>query len=657
MSLADRKNEQEGGCLHVVEETLAMVTGYSQTDFLACSDDPSAAVIAFVSKIFAVDASALPSNQPKYVIHVLSRFPMWEAHRCHDVVTLCRPLTMKEILDRRESAKQRALEQSSLTAVGGHEGERPADSSATKSDTQDPTLMFLAFARVFSGTIRRGQQLFVLHPRYDPREVDVPETTLCLPPVSSSSSSLPPHTSLFTVPDLYLLMGREVVAVDAVAPGNIVGIAGLEQQVLKSATLSSTLACPAFTEMGFMAFPIVRVAIEPVHASDMPALTQGMRLLNQADPCVEVTLQETGEHVLAAAGEVHLKRCLDDLREQFARVDIEVSAPIISFRETVIPPPTVDMVNEVISSENEVQLVTNPLLQGATSWGASSGSKRVTVQTSNKCCSLEVEARPLPEAVTCLLETNAGLLKALSLVSLGAKETTSLAESVVEQLAELRQELSDAFVAAGDEWEGACDQIWCFGPRNSGPNVLLNQIGSYRRQSVWSYLDLAQRGEESTRDYDSSIVNGFQLASLTGPLCDEPLHGVCLVLHEWHYSDGSMLTTSEGSESCHDNQNDSADTRRTTTETNVEEQKGKLESSVVDPEGLAGSRGEDHRGTDSPRPLRRADVYGPFSGQLMSAMKKACRKAVLAQPARLMAAMYTCDILVRLCFCRVEVRS
>ena len=44
---------------------------------------------------------------------------------------------------------------------------------------------------------------------------------------------------------------------------------------------------------------------------------------------------DTGEHVVAAAGEVHLERCIADLRERFAKVPIRVSPPIISFREGV----------------------------------------------------------------------------------------------------------------------------------------------------------------------------------------------------------------------------------------------------------------------------------------------------------------------------------
>ena len=38
---------------------------------------------------------------------------------------------------------------------------------------QEDKDIFLAFSRVYSGTIHRGQKLFVLHPRYDPREVDL----------------------------------------------------------------------------------------------------------------------------------------------------------------------------------------------------------------------------------------------------------------------------------------------------------------------------------------------------------------------------------------------------------------------------------------------------------------------------------------------------
>ena len=44
------------------------------------------------------------------------------------------------------------------------------------------------------------------------------------------------------------------------------GIGGLQNHILKSATITNTVACPAFTDMCFEAAPIVRVAVEPRHA-------------------------------------------------------------------------------------------------------------------------------------------------------------------------------------------------------------------------------------------------------------------------------------------------------------------------------------------------------------------------------------------------------
>lgn len=39
----------------------------------------------------------------------------------------------------------------------------------------------------------------------------------------------------------------------------------------------------------------------------MPKLVRGLQILNQADPCAEYLVQETGEHVILTAGELHLE--------------------------------------------------------------------------------------------------------------------------------------------------------------------------------------------------------------------------------------------------------------------------------------------------------------------------------------------------------------
>jgi ribosome assembly protein 1 len=58
---------------------------------------------------------------------------------------------------------------------------------------------------------------------------------------------------------------------------------------------------------------------------------------------------------LVGTGEVHIQRCIDDLKKRYANVELKVSDPIIPFRETVVPPPTVDMVNEVILNDGNAQ--------------------------------------------------------------------------------------------------------------------------------------------------------------------------------------------------------------------------------------------------------------------------------------------------------------
>ena len=49
-----------------------------------------------------------------------------------------------------------------------------------------------------------------------------------------------------------------------------------------------------------------------------------IRLLDRADGFVKVSVMDTGEHVIAVAGEVHLERCISDLQERFAQVPLKV---------------------------------------------------------------------------------------------------------------------------------------------------------------------------------------------------------------------------------------------------------------------------------------------------------------------------------------------
>lgn len=277
------------------------------------------------------------------------------------------------------------------------------DPKAEEGEEEEGKETFVAFARVYSGVVKKGQRVFVLGPKYDPAQGLRTLSDVCS---EASDSSLPavPHLSVCSLDSLYLLMGRELEALEQVPAGNVLGIGGLEECVLKSATLSTSPACPPFIPLNFEAVPIVRVAVEPKHPSEMPKLVRGMRLLNQADPCAEVLIQETGEHVLVTAGEVHLQRCLDDLRQRFAKIEISASKPIIPFRETVVRPPKVDMVNEDLGRQQKTAIihqVKEDVTQGRYSDTLQvDPSGLVTITTPNKLATVGVRATPLPEGQT-----------------------------------------------------------------------------------------------------------------------------------------------------------------------------------------------------------------------------------------------------------------
>lgn len=528
--------------------------------FLECSSASDAPLIVFISKMFPVERKLLPQFKPK-------------------------ALTPEELAKRREQAKLRHAAKMAGTAVEEIEKDLEPEEDL-------PEDVFIAFARVYSGCLRKGMSVYVLGPKHDPATAlkmiqngEEIEENVALKDLKPGH-----HAVKVVVSDLYIMMGRELELTAEAPAGNVVGIGGLEDYVLKSATISSEIYCPSFSEMKMMAVPILRVAVEPVRPSDMPQLMKGLKLLNQADACVQVIVQETGEHVLVTAGEVHLERCLDDLENRYAKIKVNASEPIIPFRETVIPPPSVDMVNEAImdqhlKKEGEVKNEADGL---------------ITMSTPGKQSTIKVLCAPLPNSVVTILEKNVDLIKILDKHTSSSEGINVLRENfnrlniglddedmnVPVQLSEknsreidtLKQSLSEAFKEAGEPWneENIVDKIWNFGPRRSGPNILFNCVKDFNR-NVWLQPTL-EVVENKLYEYDSSFVNGFQIASLAGPLCEEPMMGVAFLVKEW-----SLEATSSG-------------------------------------------------------------TYGPLSGQIMSAVKDACRKSFQAQPQRLMAAMYTCNI-------------
>ena len=153
------------------------------------------------------------------------------------------------------------------------------------------------------------------------------------------------------------------------------------------------------------------------------------------------------------------------------------------------------------------------------------------------------------------------------------------------------------------------------------------------------------------------------MATLAGPLCEEPLMGVCFVIENWISleQDGlTSMTGKTGSTGCAgiigSARQEGLCPEKGSIEDNLEisenvknmdkacegRDKHDEKSSFLSEDSLTKPGCED---SSEYNPLRqKIDRFGPFSGQLMSAVKEGCRRTFLLQPVRLMAAMYTCDI-------------
>jgi ribosome assembly protein 1 len=421
--------------------------------------------------------------------------------------------------------------------------------------------VLMGFARIFSGVLKSDSEVYVLNSKYNPRNV--------------SSGSVESHMTKVKISNIYVLMGKNLEPIEEAHAGNVVAIGGLHKYVIKTATLTNNLYCPTFNDLPILATPILRVAIEPKNTQEMPILVKGLKLLNQVDPCCQVLIQDTGEHVLLTLGEVHLEKCITDLKDSFAKIEINVSKPIVPFKETIVE-------------------FTNPIVQPdvltAQPSAAEEEDKTITIQTSNKNCTVKVLAQPLPSSIVQVLEKNKDILKMF------IDKNELLSNHNQEILKDIRGELEDTLKK---EFNGAFNvqQVWSMGPKKNATCLLLNASGF---QHSDFFAPTTTLGNDPRYNYENAFVNGFQAAVQTGPLCHEPMHAVCFIIQEWKIEDESQY---DGSLS------------------------GKFSKFCV--------------------------IYSCFEqsvfffvGQIITAVKEGCKRSFQVQPQRLVAPMYNCNIIV-----------
>jgi elongation factor 2 len=200
---------------------------------------------------------------------------------------------------------------------------------------------FYGFGRVFSGTISTGQTVRIQGPDY----------------VVGKKKDLYVKKIQRTV----LMMGRYVEQLSDCPCGNIVGLVGVDAYILKTGTISDWEGAHNFHTMKYSVSPVVRVSVDVANAADLPKLMEGLKRLAKSDPLVLCyTHKQTGEHIVAGAGELHLEICMKDLRDDFMKgAPVRIGQPIVSFCETVTEETSMTCISKSPNKHNRMYLPPN----------------------------------------------------------------------------------------------------------------------------------------------------------------------------------------------------------------------------------------------------------------------------------------------------------
>jgi len=200
---------------------------------------------------------------------------------------------------------------------------------------------FYAFGRVFAGTVRSGLKVRIQGPNYTPGRKD--------------------DLFIKAIQRTILMMGRFIEPIEDVPAGNILGLVGVDQFLLKSGTLTTGEGAHNLKVMKFSVSPVVQVAVEVKNANDLPKLVEGLKRLSKSDPCVLTFISESGEHIVAGAGELHLEICLKDLEEDHAGIPLKISPPVVSYRETVGGKSSMTALSKSPNKHNRIYMIAEPL--------------------------------------------------------------------------------------------------------------------------------------------------------------------------------------------------------------------------------------------------------------------------------------------------------
>ncbi len=166
----------------------------------------------------------------------------------------------------------------------------------------DPHAGEIAAGRVFSGTLEKGQELYVSGTAGKNR-----------------------------VQSVGIYMGGEREEVEHVPAGNIAAVTGLNDAIAGS-TVSSVEMTP-FESIEHISEPVITKSVEAKNMDDLPKLIETLQQVAKEDPTIQIEINEdTGEHLISGQGELHLEVITQRI-ERNQGIPVTTGEPIVVFRE------------------------------------------------------------------------------------------------------------------------------------------------------------------------------------------------------------------------------------------------------------------------------------------------------------------------------------
>ncbi len=172
--------------------------------------------------------------------------------------------------------------------------------------TPDPHAGYVATARILSGKLTKGQEVYLIG-----------------------------QHKIQRIQQVSVYKGPHRIQVEEVVAGNIVGIVGLSDAFSGETICDPQNMIEPFEQITHIFEPVVTKAIEPKKPQDLNKLITFLKRLEREDTTIKVKIdEETGEYLVSGLGELHLDAKVERKLKEID-LEVETSPPIVVYRETI----------------------------------------------------------------------------------------------------------------------------------------------------------------------------------------------------------------------------------------------------------------------------------------------------------------------------------